>query len=102
MGFVYLAMTTRERGQIPLVGMATTRRALRTLTVRYNDASIKALTCFVCGCIHSTLSGYTALDFRHDDEVIRARCGIDCMSAQWFRDAKRWWVTTILWDMRQP
>ena len=69
--------------------MATTRRALRALTLRYNDASIKALTCFVCGCIHSTLSGYAALDFMHDDEVIRARTGIDYRSAQWFRDAEK-------------
>ena len=55
--FIYLALATIEREQVPLIGMATTRRALRELTTRYNDTEVQALTCFVCGCIHTTTNG---------------------------------------------
>ncbi len=46
-----------EREHFPLIGMATTRRALRTLPSVYNDDVIKSLVCFVCGQIHSTAPG---------------------------------------------
>ena len=55
--FVYSAMSIIERRQIPCIGMATTRRALRHLTHVYNDEAVKALVCFVCGGIHTTLRG---------------------------------------------
>ena len=38
--FVHNAIATLERERIPLIGMATTRRALRTLVTRYNDKEI--------------------------------------------------------------
>ena len=55
--FVYSAISIIERRQIPCIGMATTRRALRRLTKVYNDDAIKALVCFVCGEIHCTMRG---------------------------------------------
>ena len=53
--FVYNAISIIERGQIPCIGMATTRRALRRLTQVYNDKEVKALVCFLCGEIHTTV-----------------------------------------------
>ena len=55
--FVHRAVSIREQNQIPLIGPATTRRALRTLTTRYNDENIQALCCFICGQIHTTMAG---------------------------------------------
>ena len=52
--FVYNAMSMKERNKIPLIGPATTRRALRTLIRRYNDETIAALVCFSCGQIKTT------------------------------------------------
>ena len=60
--FVYSAISIIERRQIPCIGMATTRRALRQLTKVYNDDAIKALVCFVCGEIHCTMRGPELFD----------------------------------------
>ena len=60
--FVYSAISIIERRQIPCIGMATTRRALRQLTKVYNNDTIKALVCFVCGEIHCTMRGPKPLE----------------------------------------
>ena len=51
------AISILERRNFPLIGMATTRRALRTLITRFNDEEIKSLVCMVCGQIHTTARG---------------------------------------------
>jgi hypothetical protein len=55
--FVHNAISIIERINFPRIGMATTRRALRTLTNRYNDSSVQSIICFVCGQIHSSATG---------------------------------------------
>ena len=99
--FVYLAMSLQERDRIPAIGMATTRRALRTLTTRYNDQSIKALVCFVCGCIHTTLQGYESWRFQpenasREDEQIGARRDIELCDSAFFTNAEQARPGTLL------
>ena len=67
--FVYLAMAVIERDQVPAVGMATTRRSLRTLTTTYNDNSIQSLVCFVCASMFCTFAGPTGIDFSEQSEA---------------------------------
>ena len=75
--FVYKAVSILEQKQIPLIGLCTTRRALRQLTTRFNDGRIKSISCFACGQIHTTACGpehinrgtgesehYSSIDFR--------------------------------------
>ena len=42
------AMACAERERWPRLGLSTTRRALNQLALRYNDAKIQCLTCFIC------------------------------------------------------
>ena len=63
--------------------MATTRRALRHLTKVYNDDTVKALICFVCGEIHCTIPSPKPLeenDTHHVDRCIRY------LNRRWFQD----------------
>ena len=55
--WVSLAVTLVEREQFLRTGMAVTRRSLRCLAQRFNDANIKALICFACGQVHSSMTG---------------------------------------------
>ena len=80
--FVYNAISTIERQQIPLIGMATTRRALRQLTKVYNDESTKALVCFVCGEIHCTMRGPEPFEAESPGHAITA---ISYRNLAWFR-----------------
>ena len=80
--FVYNAMSVIERRQIPCIGMATTRRALRHLTTVYNDEAIKALVCFVCGEIHCTMRGPEPFE---EESTQCAQSSIEYMGRDWFR-----------------
>ena len=77
--FVNIAMSIIERRQIPCIGMATTRRALRHLTTVYNDEAIKALVCFVCGEIHRTMRGPEPFE---EDSSGGAECSIEYKSKE--------------------
>ena len=80
--FVYSAISIIERRQIPCIGMATTRRALRQLTKVYNDDAIKALVCFVCGEIHCTMRGPEPFE---TESIECAECSVQYMNREWFR-----------------
>ena len=80
--FVYSAMSIIERRQIPSIGMATTRRALRQLTKVYNDDTIKALVCFVCGEIHTTMRGPEPFE---EDSLGSAESSIQYINREWLR-----------------
>ena len=90
-------MALIERDQIPAIGMATTRRALRTLTTTYNDNSIQSLVCFVCAGIFCTFAGPTGVDFSKKNEAeIPARSEIEYRSVDFFRIAERLQPGTLL------
>ena len=84
--FVHRAMSLIEKQQIPCVGPATTRRALRTLTTKYNDSKVRALCCFVCGQVHTTMQG-GALD---SGDMIKM------CSAEWLLSMERHHPGTLL------
>ena len=46
--------------------MAATRRALRALTMVFNDEKVKALVCFVCGQIHTTVGSSVPEDCKDE------------------------------------
>ena len=51
------AMACAERERWPQLGLSTTRRALTHLALRYNDAKIQCLPCFILQlCMH--MRGY--------------------------------------------
>ena len=77
--FVHNAISIIERGQIPCIGMATTRRALRRLTQVYNDKEVKALVCFLCGEIHTTI---------HGPEPLKEELSIEYINRDWFRSVE--------------
>ena len=70
--FVHRAVSLVEQAQVPLIGPATTRRALRQLAARYNDETIKAVCCFVCGQLHTTFEGPLPAE-QHDSNGIASR-----------------------------
>ena len=93
--FVYQAMALKERDQIPCIGMATTRRALRTLTTVFNDKTIKSLSCFVCARIFTTLSGPSGIV--HDkDDIVRPRTDIEFVTKEWLQETERQNPGTLL------
>ena len=59
---IYGAVALVARELWPLLGLSTTRRALNLLCLRYNDASTKFLSCFVCGQLRTTFEGYPEVD----------------------------------------
>ena len=89
------AIGMKERATIPAIGLATTRRALRTLVTRYNDSCIKALVCFVCGQIHTTLGGpeFSCKGGVTDGE---SSCEIQHQSANWFNQIENLYPGTLL------
>ena len=80
--FVYNTISIVERRQVPCIGMATTRRALRVLAKVYNDETTKALVCFVCGEIHSTMRGPEPFE---EESTGNAECSIEYISREWLR-----------------
>ena len=60
--YVYGAIAVAERERWPALGLSTTRRSLNLLAHRYNDQNIQCISCFVCGQLRTTCSGYTAVD----------------------------------------
>ncbi len=76
-----------EREHFPLIGMATTRRALRTLPSVYNDDVIKSLVCFVCGQIHSTAPGPEhPVETAEGGLSWESRKAIDYFSCRWLNE----------------
>ena len=60
--YVYGAIAIAERERWPALGLSTTRRSLNLLAHRYNDRSIRCVSCFICGQLRTTCPGYTAVD----------------------------------------
>ena len=52
------ALAEKERQTVPLVGVATDRRALAHLGEVFYEDNVTALICFVCGCKHLRHDGY--------------------------------------------
>ena len=87
--FVHNAISVRERKQIPRIGMATTRRALRALATTYNDESIQALACFICGCIYTTFEGPKPPPDEDGVQRVSGHCDITMASSSWLRGLER-------------
>ena len=85
---VHRAVALLEQDRIPCIGPATTRRALRTVTTYYNDTKIKAIVCFVCGQIHSTMEGPSGID-PATGAVVRPRSHISLQSRRWLQEVER-------------
>ena len=79
------AVATIERNNFPCIGLATTRRALRTLTKVYNDESIKAVACFSCGCLYTTLQGPEAIDWDREETLLPPIRDIFYLDAKYLR-----------------
>lgn len=96
--FVYKAMAVKERNNIPLVGPATTRRALLTLKRVYNDEDIAAVVCFTCGQIKTTLKGPEHVVFgQHGpSSQVKQRCEVEFVSRAWFNSVEHSSPGTLL------
>ena len=62
--YVYEAIAIAERERWPMLGLSTTRRSLNLLALRYNDASIACLACFICAQLRTTCEGYASVDLQ--------------------------------------
>ena len=85
--YVYNAAALAERERWPRLGLSNTRRSLNLLCSRFNDATIKCLSCFVCGQLRTTCQGYAAIDLNKPitDET-KVSTEIEMVSAVWFMD----------------
>ena len=72
--YVYGAAGIAARERWPLLGLSVTRRSLNLLCLRYNDATMQCLSCFVCGQLRTTCQGYPGVDLNTaiDDSAIHS------------------------------
>ena len=86
---LYTTLSLCARKQIPRIGMATTRRALRALVTTYNDESIQALACFICGCTYTTFEGPAPPPDEDGVQRVSGHCEISIKNLSWFRELER-------------
>lgn len=86
------AISTKERSTWPKLGLAVTRRVLRTLVKRYNDTRTKCLVCFVCGEQRTTLTGFEHPNFEDEINHFSGRREIEFFDTQYFNNV----------ELRQP
>ena len=90
--FVHRAVSLIEQKQVPLIGPAVTRRSLRHLRLRYNDDTVKAVCCFVCGQLHTTTKGPLPPEqYGPDGAASRAQPQhtVRFVNSAWLRDVER-------------
>ena len=89
--FVYHAMAVRENNKFPSLGMAITRRALRTMTQAYNDECTKAIMCATCNAVKATINGewYETWDAALQQYVAHRNESVQYVNRNWFRTLER-------------
>ena len=60
--YVREAIALVERSKFPRIGLSITRRVLGRLCQRYNDVNTKAVACFVCAQIRTSVQGLSGVN----------------------------------------
>ena len=99
--FIYGTITVRERAAFPTVDLSVTLHAVRILALNYNDREIKALVCFCCGQIRTTMKGAQVIAY--DTESVRdVRHGVEIayVNRGWFANVEEKCPGTLLHTCR--
>ena len=99
LSYVSEAIAVAERENCPRIGLAVTRRVLRGLCKRYNDATIYAATCFICAQVRTSIEGYEAINLQNafgtKDLRLLPRRELVWLSADDFRAIERHSLGTL-------